>query len=236
VPEQRRIPREVAIVAERLGALRDKVVFVGGAIAGLLLTDAGAPEIRPTDDVDVIAEITSMRDYYELEDNLRSIGFRHRIGPDEPICRWEIDGIIVDVMPQQGHILGFSNQWYPEATKSANQVSLPSGAYIRLISPPYFLATKLDAFHDRGHSDYRGSHDMEDVVVIIDGRSELADEIAQEQSTVKTYIATEIAGLLADGIFIESISAHLLPDPASQARITLVIERMRRIAKLAPNR
>ena len=231
----RPIPREVEIVARRLGALRESVVFVGGAIVGLLLTDPGAPEVRPTDDVDVIAEIASMSDYYELEEKLRTIGFRNKIGANEPICRWEIDGIKVDVMPQHGAILGFSNQWYPEAIMNADRLSLPSGEQIRVISPPYFLATKLDAFHDRGNGDYRSSRDIEDVIVIIDGRPELAQEIAGEIGPVKVNIANEMSRLLADSIFIESIGAHLLPDSASQARITLVIERIRTIASLAPS-
>ncbi len=231
----RPIPREVEIVAQRLGALRESMVFVGGAISGLLLTDAGAPEVRPTDDVDVIAEIATMSDYYELEEKLRTIGFRNKIGADEPICRWEIDGIIVDVMPQHGEILGFSNQWYPQAIMNADRISLPSGEHIRVISPPYFLATKLDAFHDRGNGDYRSSRDIEDVIVVIDGRPELAHEIADEQSPVKIYLANEMSRLVADTIFIESIGAHLLPDFASQARITLVIDRIRTISGLAPS-
>lgn len=43
------------IVAEHLGdALRRELVFVGGAVAGLLITDTALPSIRPTDDVDMI--------------------------------------------------------------------------------------------------------------------------------------------------------------------------------------
>lgn len=41
--------------AEQLGeALLEQLVFVGGAVAGVLVTDPAMPEIRPTQDVDVI--------------------------------------------------------------------------------------------------------------------------------------------------------------------------------------
>src|SRR6266404_4514567 len=46
-------------VAKRLGSLLPEVVFVGGCTTELFITDEAAPEVRPTFDVDVIAEITS---------------------------------------------------------------------------------------------------------------------------------------------------------------------------------
>jgi hypothetical protein len=42
------------IVAGRLGDLRDQVVFLGGAVTPLLVTDPGAAPARFTVDVDVI--------------------------------------------------------------------------------------------------------------------------------------------------------------------------------------
>lgn len=41
-------------VAEALGDLRDQVVFVGGAVAGLLVTDPLADSVRATRDVDAV--------------------------------------------------------------------------------------------------------------------------------------------------------------------------------------
>lgn len=46
-------------VAKRLGPLLDRVVFLGGAATGLLITDTAAPDVRPTLDVDVVVEISS---------------------------------------------------------------------------------------------------------------------------------------------------------------------------------
>jgi len=49
-------------VARRLGPLLNEVVFVGGCTTGLFITDEAVAEVRPTFDVDVIAEITSYAD------------------------------------------------------------------------------------------------------------------------------------------------------------------------------
>lgn len=46
-------------IARALGPLRDEAVFVGGSVVGLLMTDPAAQRIRPTDDIDLIVEITA---------------------------------------------------------------------------------------------------------------------------------------------------------------------------------
>jgi len=74
--------------AERLGPICDEVVFVGGAVRGLLVTDAGAADVRPTDDVDVIVEVSSLAAYQQLESRLRSQGFKNDPREDAPICRF----------------------------------------------------------------------------------------------------------------------------------------------------
>lgn len=58
----------VEIVAERLGeALCSEVVFVGGAIAGLLITDPAQPGIRPTQDVDLLCDVAALSEYHRIE-------------------------------------------------------------------------------------------------------------------------------------------------------------------------
>ncbi len=52
----------VRSVAERLGPLRQKAVFLGGAATVLLITDEATPEVRATKDVDIIVEVLSKSD------------------------------------------------------------------------------------------------------------------------------------------------------------------------------
>lgn len=100
-------------VAERLGDLRKQVVFLGGAVTGLLLTDAAAPEARFTEDVDVVVSIGSYSEYSRLEEALRDLGFQNaRDVICRVICRWSIANVLVDIMPADEAILGFSNRWY----------------------------------------------------------------------------------------------------------------------------
>lgn len=217
-------------VARALGPLRELFVFVGGCAAGLLVTDRAAAPVRATRDVDVVVEVTSLAEYHTLERQLEQSGFRHDRRPEAPVCRWIVAGCMLDVMPTEESVLGFGNRWYKLAARTAQPVELPSGQSIRLIAPPVFLATKLDAFRGRGAGDFLASHDLEDVIVVIDGRPELVDEVRASDPDLRTYIANEIGALLSDSVFLESLPGHLAGDEASQARLPLIRDRLRRLA------
>jgi hypothetical protein len=103
---------QLIAAADALRPLLPELVFVGGCVAGLLITDEAAGEPRGTIDVDAIAEITSYAQYAEFGDRLRSLGFNEDASEGAPLCRWIQGGTILDVMPLDENILGFSNRWY----------------------------------------------------------------------------------------------------------------------------
>ncbi len=166
------------LAAERLRLLLEDIVFVGGCTTGLLVTDPGAAPVRMTHDVDVIAEIGSYADYTVFSDRLRALGFEEDTSEGAPLCRWRHTGLLLDVMPLDAKILGFSNRWYSDALRTAAENILPSGLLLRVVTAPYFLGTKIEAFHGRGAEDYFASHDLEDLIAVVDGRASLIDEVS----------------------------------------------------------
>ena len=100
----------------------EEFVFVGGCATGLLVTDPAAGGVRPTTDVDVITEASSYGGYNALADRLRELGLTEDARDDAPICRWRYGRLTIDVMPSDGHVLGFSNQWYAPAMATAQSV------------------------------------------------------------------------------------------------------------------
>ncbi len=221
------------LVAEQLGeCLRNEFVFVGGAVAGLLVTDPALPPIRPTEYVDLIVHAAVLADYHRVEEAMRDRGFVQDIAPTAPICRWRIGNVAVDVMPTLEKILGFSNCWYPLALQTARPVTLPSGTTIRLVPPPLFLATKLEAFSGRGNNDYLFSHDLGDLISVIDGRETLLDECATAPKELRTYLRERFATLLSSPAFIESLPCHLPGDAANQERAPELEDKLRRLAQL----
>lgn len=221
-------------VARRLGELKDKVVFVGGCATGLFITDPAMPNIRVTQDVDIIVEIASRREYYRLEEDLRKRGFRQDMQEDAPICRWLIDTIKVDVMPTQSDILGFTNRWYLPAIRHSVQLEIEKTLTIQLVAPAYFLATKLEAFWGRGGGDYMASHDIEDIIAVLDGRPEIVTEIGNSSDDLRKFLADTFRLLLVNSEFRDALPGHLPPDRASQARLPKIIKRLEEIAGITP--
>ncbi len=226
---------EILMVAvDKLGPLKDEMVFLGGCATGLLVTDPAAPSVRPTMDVDVITEVTSLGDYYKLSEKLRQRGFAEDKSEGAPVCRWKLGDTILDVMSTNRELLGFGNQWYEPSMATAKSVELPSGKIIRMVLAPHFLATKLEAFDGRGKGDYRSSPDIEDIVAVLDGRPEILDEIKVSSDNLQKYLADRFSTLLETREFIEALAGHLPGDPASQGRMPLIKERIEAIARVSP--
>src|SRR5471030_1290047 len=122
-------------------------------------------------------------------------------------------------MPTDERILCFSNRWYKAAMENAQKVQLEDGLILRVVTPPFFLGTKLEAFKGRGKNDYFASHDLEDVIAVIDGRPSLLGELRSESKELRTYVANEVRKLLKELNFVDALPGYLLPDPASQARL-----------------
>jgi len=216
--------------ARLLKPLLGELVFVGGSTTALLITDKAAADVRPTYDVDAIAEITSYAAYMDFSERLRKLGFTEDTSEGAPICRWRQKKTILDVMPLDEKILGFSNRWYKSAMDTALVHELEPGLHVRVVTGVFFCATKLEAFAGRGKNDYMSSHDLEDLIAIADGRTELVKEIHAGPEDVRTYIASEIKKLLASSSFVDALPGFLLPDAISQARISTVLARLKQIA------
>lgn len=196
--------------AAALGPLCEEVVFLGGASIALWVSDPAAPATRTTEDVDVISDITSLTGYYALGERLRARRFSED-STSNVICRWRHrdTGLILDVLPDDAEILGFSNRWYEHAIKTSVQCGLPDGTEIRAATPPSIIATKLAAWHGRGEGDMLKSLDLHDVLVLIDGREELPGEIHAEPKALSAYICKELAVLGDDPFFSYLIDSAL---------------------------
>jgi hypothetical protein len=104
---------------------------------------------------------------------------------------------------------------------------------IKLVTPPLFLATKLEAFRGRGGGDFLASHDLEDIITIIDGRHEILEDVRTCASALRAYIAHEIGVLLQNPEFNQALPGHLAGDETSQARMPLIKERLRQLSLAA---
>jgi len=223
---------KMELVAQALGGLREQLVFVGGCAVDLLLTDAAAAPSRVTYDVDLVAQVAALSGYHRLEKEFASLGFKRDTSKDAPICRWRLGNLEVDLMPTDTGILGFANRWYPLAMQTAQLIRLPNAMKIRLIAAPVFVATKFEAFADRGRGDFLGSHDLEDIVNVMDGRPELIDEIAASSMELRNYLSVQCASLLMMSKFGDSLRGMVFPDESLAERVQMLMERFKQISQL----
>ena len=219
-------PGNVARVAKALARLGlPDAVFVGGATIPLFLTDAGAVPPRVTFDVDVVVDVRNRGEFYRLEERLREAGYSQPVGG--PICRWTIDDVPVDLMPVDIDILGFTHRWYGELVRSAQTIAVAPGLTIRVADPGLLLATKLEAYLNRGGGDFVMSHDITDVVTLVEGRPEIVAEVRRLGAGAKEFVRQVLSSLLDDDEFRFAIHGHLPPDAHGQERSEIVMQRIR---------
>lgn len=214
------------VIAQALGDLREQVVFLGGAVAGLLVTDPLAEGVRATVDVDAVVQAERAK-FHRMQRELARRGFRED-ADSGVICRWihRESGVVFDLMPENPDVLGFANRWYPYAVATAQRVALGDGLHIRLATAVAFVATKMEAFASRGRGDVLASHDLEDVLNIVDGREELVRELAEAEPDVRHALAQAFVDLLARPDFLDVLPG-LIAEPE---RADVVAGRLRAMA------
>lgn len=114
-------------------------------------------------------------------------------------------------MPTNSDVLGFSNCWYQEGFENAIDIDLDEYTSVKIFSPAYFIASKLEAFKDRGGKDYRTSTDFEDIIYVFENCKGLKSDLSNASENLKEYFKIEFSKLLNDSNLEEGIYAHLSP-------------------------
>ncbi len=225
----------VTRVAQALGQeMASQVAFVGGCATALLVTDEYIrSQVRFTDDVDLIVQVIGYGQWHQLEIELEKRGFRSS-GEDEVICRKRLRDaengeLIVDFMPDDEKILGFSNRWYTEALASAEELTLSNGVSVRVVSGPYFLATKLEAYKGRGKGDPMGSRDVEDILNLVEGRDALMREVRESSEELRAGISAEITALMDTRDFDYAVASTCRGEKGRETRLFEKLEILARI-------
>ncbi len=99
-----------------------------------------------------------------------------------------------------------------------------------MVTAVAFIATKLEAFATRGQGDFLSSHDLEDVLNVVDGRAELAEELAMAPEDLRRKVANAFAALLDNPAFANALPG-LVAEPG---RAGIVRERLQTMLLLRP--
>jgi hypothetical protein len=197
---------KIEIISEGLGDVLINTAFVGGSVMELYVDDPAISKPRITVDVDVVIELLTRAAYDKLEEELRKRGFINDLSG--PVCRMIYKGVKVDIMSTDASATGFTNPWYAEGFE--NSFSVQAGkAIIKLFPVEYFIASKFAAYASRGKSNPIESYDLEDIIYVFDGRSNIKEDIDVAKSTVRKYLTEQIKEMLENQHIKELISGHL---------------------------
>ena len=219
----------VAQVANGLQELKDKMVFIGGAVISLYTDDPAAEEIRPTADIDMTINLANYTEWAQMQERLAELGFY----PDpqgQSICSYKYQDIAIDIMPADDSSIGVSNIWYKPGFRYLQQIALEDGTSINILPSPYFLATKLEAFKDRGENDFYGSHDFEDIIYLIDNRTTIVEEILTADEEIRQYIKEELTLIKNHKQADEILAMHIHP-LIREERFKMLMKKIEQIIK-----
>lgn len=215
----------VAEVAKALKDFKDQVVFVGGAIVSLYADDPAAEEIRPTQDIDMTLNIINLTKWNEIQNTLASLG----IHPDpfgHAICSYRYKDIPIDIMPAEDSPLGPANRWYKIGFNNL-KITNALDQEIQILPIPCYLATKFEAFNSRG-KDYRTSHDMEDIIYVIDNNSTIVEEVLESDIRIREFLIEQLQ-IIKDKQLLEEITMSHIHPIMLEERMPIVIDKINQI-------
>lgn len=194
-------------IALALGELNEQVVFVGGAVVSLYIDDPSADDVRPTKDIDISMEITSLSQLEAIRETITQKGF-YQSSEDTVICRFRYEDIKVDLMSTKEVGWVPASPWFSPGFKKLVTFEL-DGLKIKCLSLPYYMASKFTAFYGRGIKDPRTSQDFEDIVYLLQYTSSVKQEILDSEDEVKKYLADCFKDILNDQVKQEAILGNL---------------------------
>lgn len=213
-------------VALALGDLNKEVVYVGGAMVSLYINDPAAEDIRPTKDIDLTFQLATFAELEKLRQRLVEKGFTQN-AEDTVNCRFRYEDLKVDVMST--HSVGWapSNPWFAAGfekaiTKKIDEVT------IKVLPLPYFLATKMEAFFNRGMKDVYASHDLEDITYLFNYTTNIDEQILASEKKVKLFLIEKLKAFKKDNAILTAIRGSLYYSQADE-RMEIIQERIHNI-------
>lgn len=205
--------------------------FLGGSVLSLLVTDKSVDAIRVTKDVDVMVDVKNRHEFHAAERLLESRGFRHDTREGAPICRWIYNGVTVDILPIREDVLGWRSKWFGEALSAAKTADC-GGRQVNIVSPPYFVALKIEAFEERGRRDFLYSTDFEDIICLFNGRDSIVEEIEGDENLAEP-LARKFAEYLKSPELEDAIDGFVQTETEPAKRKAAIISRFKLVAALA---
>lgn len=211
-------------IAKQLGDLNDHVVYVGGAIVSLYVTDEAVEQPRPTTDIDISVQISTYAEMDQLRELLASKGI-YPAQNETVMYRYQFDEILIDFIPYEATPLGPTNSLLKPRFKVAEIVKIGE-VTIKILPVCFFIASKWEAFKSRCNNDPRFSHDFEDIIYVIDNNLDVVTDFKNSEQSVEAYLGIMSREILKHEYGDEIIECHLNPHTL-KSRKEIVVDKLK---------
>lgn len=79
--------------------------------------------------------------------------------------------------------------------------------------------------------DYRTSHDIEDIIYVIDNRTTIVNEVKESDDRIYSFLKQELLKIVNEGVLIEVLMAHIHPLMIDE-RLPIIEDKVMQILKL----
>lgn len=162
----------------------------------------------------------------EIQERLAQLGI-HPDPKGKAICSYKYNTIPLDIMASDDGHMGPANSWYKVGFNNIQRVALDD-VVVQILTAPCFIATKFDAFNDRGGGDHRSSHDFEDIIYVLDNRLDIVKEIETDDPAIRNFIIEELTKVVNHPAAQEILSCHVHPF-VQDVRLPLLKEKINQI-------
>ena len=181
--------------------LLSEVAFMGAMTTSLLVHEP----LNRLKDAHVVTQVLNAGDWPVFHKALQQRGFRLYAKDGLPY-RMENDGLVVDFLPNHESVAGYVNRCYRYALGSAEWFILENDLKIKLVTPVWCMATKLEIWKGKGSNHAMISYDMEDIFNLMTGRVKLVNEIRGAEPDVTNFILRGLEALLETDGFEDALS------------------------------
>ena len=176
--------------------------------------------------MDISLAIASLGDLESIREELIRKGFK-QFPEDDVICRFRYGDIKVDVMSTKAVGWAPANPWFSPGFAQRETLDI-NDQMIQILTLSYFLASKFSAYNDRGAKDPRTSHDFEDIIYVLDNRTDIVEQLAEVPDDVRPYLEEQLQRILDDRVMHEAIIGNLFYETREE-RYHRIIECIKQI-------
>ena len=220
-------------LAARLGTLQNRLIFAGDCALSFLLTNRGIARLPRPMQSNAILSVIGYGSPDRLGAELRQLGLQADRSQLPADCWRTNDGTRLELITPEGWT-PVENPWYQFVLECTLQIQPTQGPAFRVSGAAAFLATHLfgcEAYCDAGTAS-EWSRRMEDVVLLVIGRSEVEREMAAAPPDVRAHVRTSLEPLLGSAealAIVHRVMPRAIRSPLAAHR---TLNRLRRIAGL----